>query len=149
MPPDNRKAQYVTEQIRRLGVQDVQLFYDHQVKLWAVCQVKKVTKSIITLDNPGSTEVQPMILWWVRTPQGNYREPSDQDVSDMIAIAQRAEITWRKSESNPDWLDDQMLQAEQSKKEKRDYEQKERIKYIARTTNLKKHIQRELGEKIR
>lgn len=146
MLPDNNKAQMVTQTIRRLGIHDVMLFYDRQVKLWAVCQVKHVPQSIVTMDNIGGTNVQPMIMWWVRTPDGKYRSPGDQDITDVIATVNRAQVIFDKSKNNPDWLDDQMIKEEKEKKIKHDVEQTERLKYIARTTNLKKHIQRELGE---
>lgn len=145
MLPDNSSAQAVTAKLRQLGIQDVQLFYDHQVKLWSVCQVKKVTKALVTLDNPNLAEVQPFLLWWCRNEKGNYRRPNDQDVSDVIATVHRAQKIFQKSESNPDWLDDQLLKAEEEKKAKRKIEQDERLKYTIRTSGIQKHIRKELG----
>lgn len=142
MLPNNREAQYVINSLKRIGIKDVQLFYDLQTKLWAMCQVNQVPTTILTLDNASGSKIQPTILWWVRTPEGKYRPPGDKDISDMVAIAQRAQITWQKG---GDWLDDKMLSDEKSKKEKRDYEQKENLKYMARHTNLRKHVRSELG----
>lgn len=142
MLPNNREAQYVVSSLQRIGIRDVQLFYDSQVKLWAVCQVKQVPTTILTMDNASGTKIEPSILWWCRDSEGEYRAPNDQDISDMVATGQRAQIAWHKG---GDWLDDQMLSEEKTKQEKRDAKQKERIKYMARHTNLREHIRREMG----
>src|SRR6266849_712550 len=142
MLPDNAKAQYVTAQIRRLGVKDIQLFYDHQTKLWALCQVKQIPRTIIILDNASGSEIQPQILWWIRTPKGSYRPPGEQDVNDVMAMDQRRKIIAQKSKSNPNWLDDQMLEAERVKTEKHQQHQDEKLRYAIRHFKVQDDIRK-------
>lgn len=145
MLPNDREAQSVLSQIKRLGIRDVMPFFDHQVGLWAICQVKQVPRAIITLDNASQTEIQPQIMWWCRTvPDGRYRAPCDQDVNDVIAIVQRAEIITQKSKFNPNWLDDQMIQAEQAKTDKHKKRQDENLKYAIRHYKVQDDIKRSL-----
>lgn len=145
MLPDNRQAQLVLAKLRQLGIKDVMPFYDHQVQLWSMCQVKQVPKSILTLDNQNLTDVQPLLMWWCRNEKGNYRPPGEQDINDVVATVLRAEKIFEKSKTNPNWLDDQLVKQEQESKAKRKAEQDERLKYIIRNSKIQKHIRKELG----
>lgn len=145
MFPDNAKAQYISARIHRLGIKDVQLFYDHQVKLWAMCQVRKVQKTVLILENTTGTDIKPMIMFWIRTPKGAYRAPNEQDINDVVAIVQKAQITFQKSKNNPNWLDDQMLEAERIKTEKHKKRQDENLRYAIRHFEVQKDIRRSLG----
>jgi hypothetical protein len=139
MIPDKDKALQVTNQIRHLGIKDIQLFYDRQVKLWAVCQIKQVAQSILTMDNISGTKVEPYILWWCRTyPDSKYRSPGEQDVSDVMAIVQRAQIAFQKSERNPNWLDDQLLEKERVKTEKHKKRQDDNLRYAIKRDRMRK-----------
>lgn len=76
---------------------------------------------------------------------GTYRAPSEKDVSDVIATVQRSETIFKKSESNPDWLDDQLIEAERVKTEKHKKHQDENLRYAIRHYKVQEDIRRSLG----
>jgi hypothetical protein len=140
MLPNNREAQAVQAKVKSLGIHDVELFYDYQVKLWAVCQVKKTNTKVVTFENTRGTKIEPLVMWWVRTNEGNYRIPGEQDIHDIVATVRRAQIAFDKG---GDWLEEKMLKVEEDKKLLHEIKQDERIKQYAKP--LKKYIKKELG----
>lgn len=136
--PGLRAAKTVQDRIRAMGIQDIELFFDHQIKMWAVCQVNK-RSTVFSMESAAAAE--PLILWWVKnTADATYREPSEQDVSDAVAIAQRAQKTWDKG---GDWLADQLDAQDKKRDEAHKKKQQEMIKDI--TPQLKKFVRKELG----
>lgn len=100
-------ARYVQGKIKQAGIKDVELFYDEQLRMWAVCQVNKPTGQILVL-REAHVDVQPQIMFWVKNAKGEYREPSDQDVRDIIIVTERAKVIWAEEEKHPGWLADQL-----------------------------------------
>lgn len=134
-----RAARKVQAAIKAHGIQDVDLFYDHEIKMWAVCQVTK--KSDVFVLETAKKHVQPIIMWWVKNvSDGTYREPSEVDISDVIAVVQRAQKTWEKG---GEWLADQLDAQDKAKDDAHKAKQAQRIKDIA--PHLKKYIKKELS----
>jgi hypothetical protein len=125
---DADAAQYVQGKIKQLGVTDVEMYWDQEVGMWCVCQVFKPSGSILLLRGTTYKEQAPQIMWWVKTNDGTYRTPSDQDVHDIIVTRKRAEQIWEKG---GDWLADQF--DEQDKKRDEAHKQKlhDRVREVA------------------
>ena len=127
--PGLREATKLNSDIRRLGIPDVELMYDSQIKMWAVCQVFKPSGKILLLDDPNHYETQPTIMFWVKDSAGRYRTPSDQDLSDIIVITKRALVWFDKGS---DKMVDEMEKAEEKKHDDNRRKQSERIRSYAK-----------------
>lgn len=131
-----KEAQYVQGKIRELGIQDIQLFYDEELQMWAVCQVKK-HGGILLPKSYMENGIRPSIMWWVKNNDGTFRLPSDRDISDVAVTVTRAQ-TWFKDGNLADEFEKQDAAREQKHKEKF----KEKIHKIA--PEMKKAIRKEL-----
>lgn len=131
-----KEAKYVEAQLDRLGIRDIRLLWDNQAQLWAVCHV--LGHAGILLPDTYQ-DVKPQILFWVKDAMGRRRLPSDQDVSDVVALRQRAEVVWRKGE---DWLADRLDEQSAEKDRKHRQKQHDMIHDIAKP--MKKAIREEL-----
>lgn len=120
--PGLQEAQYVQNKIRELGIQDVQLFFDEKVEpngMWVMCQVMNRTNRLIIPDNYAQDNIKPYIMWYIKTNDGHFRLPNENDISDVIATRTRAEKVWEKG---GDWLADHL--DDQSKEKDRKHHQK-------------------------
>lgn len=134
-----KAAKRVQAAIKAHGVLDVELFYDHELKMWSVCQTTK--KSDVFILETARKHVQPIIMWWVKnTADGTYRDPSERDVSDVIAVVQRAQKTWEKG---GEWLADQLDAQDKAKDDAHKAKRAQLIKDVA--PSLKKYIKKELS----
>lgn len=115
-------ARYVQSKIKQLGIKDIEMFYDQELRMWAVCQVNKPSGQILLLRDT-QIDVQPQIMFWCKDSEGRYREPSDQDVHDIVIIVNRAKVIWDKEEKQPGWLADQ-LDAQDEAKDRKHHEKK-------------------------
>lgn len=136
------EAKYVQGRIRELGIRDVQLFFDPQMEMWSVCQVTGKSSSLI-LPQKYTKDIRPSIMFWIKDSMGRRRIPSDQDISDVIALRHRAEYVWDKEKRSPGWLADQLEEADAEKDRKHREAFSDKIKAIA--PDMKKAIKRELG----
>lgn len=127
MIPNIREAKYVQSMIDRLGVPDVQLIYDHQVKMWMVAQMRKKENKILIFDQAIANE--PYILFWIKKNDGTYRVPQEQDINDIIAIVTRAQ-TW--FEKGSDAMIDEIEKQEKIEYDKNRQKQSERIRSAAK-----------------
>ena len=140
MIPGIEQARAVQSAIKRIGIQDVELFYDPQIKMWAVVQVRKTTGGIITMDNLSGTKVEPMIMWWCKNDKGTFRLPNEKDVADVVATVHRAQHWFDKG---GDALADALDKQDQAKREAKDKRLKERLSPHIKP--LKKAVRKELG----
>lgn len=140
MVPGLQEARMVQSTIKRLGIQDVELFWDAQLHMWGVYQVRKVNTGIVTLDNPDATRIEPLLMWWVKDNQGRYRAPGEQDINDVVATVHRAEYWFDKG---GDALADALDEQDKKRREETDKKHSERIKPHVKA--LKKAIRKELG----
>lgn len=138
--PGKAAAHRVQDRIRELGIQDVQLFFDNQIRMWAVCQVRQRTTSLTLLSDIYNTPIEPYIMWWVKNQHGAYREPSEQDVNDVVATVERAHKIWAKG---GDWLADRLDDQDLRQHAMHVQRQRERIHAVAPA--LKRAIRRELA----
>lgn len=109
-------ARYVQAKIKQAGIRDVEMFYDEQLRMWAVCQVVKPTGQILVL-REAHADVQPTIMFWCKDGNGKYREPGDEDVHNIIVITERAKKVWAEEEKHPGWLADQLDKQDAEKQE--------------------------------
>lgn len=138
MTPNMKEAKHIQAMIDRLGVPDIMLLFDRQIGLWSVCQVVRKEKNLLTFDSPNIYEIQPNLMFWIKNSEGKYRVPSEQDVSDVITIVQRAQITFDKGN---DWLIDNIERREQEIHDENRKKQSEKIRSMAKP--LKRHMKRE------
>lgn len=86
-------ANFVEGKIKSLGVKDIQLFFDEEIRMWAVCQVMK--RGGLLLPRTYMEEgVKPSILWWCKSNDGSFRSPNEQDIHDIVAVVTRAQTTF-------------------------------------------------------
>lgn len=138
--PGLTEANRIMADVKRLGIQDVELMFDSQIQMWAVCQVFKPSGHILLMNTSASESTKPIIMFWIKTLEGTYRTPNEQDLSDIITITQRAQVTFDKGS---DWMIDQMEAEEKVKYDYNRRKQSERILSYAKP--LKKAIRKELG----
>jgi hypothetical protein len=117
-----KEAQYVQGKIRQAGIQDVQLFFDPQIKMWAVCQVMK-HGGILLPEKYLQDGIKPHIMFYIKDNEGRARLPSEQDISDIVVIATRAQTSFKKG---GDWLADRFddQSAEKDRKHQEKFKQK-------------------------
>ena len=140
--PGINQAKEVQLKILKAGIEDVKLFHDNTIiphGMWCVVQVKRNTSRIIMPDNYKQENLQPMIMWWCKDPEGRFRVPNDNDAHDVIVIVQRAKKIWAKG---GDKLDDEFVKQDEKKQEA--YEKKKRDRIHAIAPEMKKAIRREL-----
>jgi hypothetical protein len=137
--PGLREANRIMADLKRLGIHDVELMFDKEVILWAAVQVFKPSGKILLMNDPKHYDTQPYILFWIRNDDMTYREPSDQDLSDIIAIVKRAQVWFDKGS---DYMVDQIEAEEQYEYTKKREKQSEKIRSYAKP--MKKAIKKEL-----
>lgn len=138
MIPGIQEATLVENTLYRLGIRDVKLLFDGQLKMWAVCQVRKRPVVILTMDQ--KEDLESSLMWWVKDASGKYRNPSEKDVSDVIATVHRAEVSFQKG---GDWLADQLDAADAAKTTQQHDKMIETLHEVAKP--LKKAIKKEIG----
>jgi hypothetical protein len=132
------EARMVQSKINQLGIQDVQLFYDGQLKMWGVYQVKKTASSFIVPKEYQT--IKPMLMWWCKGPDSKYRAPNDNDINDVIATVHRAQHWFEKG---PDALVKALDEQDAERTRKKELKLKERLQPHIKT--LKRAIRNELG----
>lgn len=130
--PNLLEAKFVQDRILSIGIPDVTLMYDPTITpkegpqgMWAVVQSFKRPNAILTMENQNMEKTESTIMFWCKTPEGTYRAPNIQDVGDVLAIVQRAQVTFQKG---GDWLVDQAEKREAERKEELDQRHHERIR---------------------
>lgn len=139
MVPGLSEAKYVQEKIRQAGIQDIQLFFDPQAKIWAVCQVQK-HGGILLPDYYAQDDIRPHILFYCKNEVGAYRVPNDQDIIDVIATVQRSDVTFKQG---GDWLADKLDEQDKQKYAEGRKKLTERVHSVSKP--LQKAIREELG----
>jgi hypothetical protein len=134
------QSRMVQATIKRVGVQDVELFYDVGLGIWGVYQVRKINTGIITLDNLEGAKVEQLLMWYCTNKKGEYRPPDEQDIHNVIATVHRAEHWFKQG---GDALADELEAQEDAKKAVKDKKISDKIQSIAKP--LKKAIKKELG----
>lgn len=130
------EARKVESDISRLGIKDIRLLFDEQLKMWAVVHVQGQSGLLL----PETFQPHMQLLWWVKDSRGQRRLPSNQDVSDIVITRQRAEIAWRKG---GEWLADRLEEQDKERDQKHREKQHQMIKDIA--PQMKKAIRKELS----
>lgn len=92
--PGIGNAKHIQDTLRKAGIQDVELFFDQQIRMWAVCQVYKNKGNFILPTNYFDGGVKPLIMWWCKNEIGAFRAPNDQDLLDILAVVKRAPKIW-------------------------------------------------------
>lgn len=139
MIPHVHDAKIIQDSISAI-VQDVKLFYDHGKERWAVCQLTQNAGGIVLPSRDGMTSSRPTVMFYVQDKHGEYRAPSQQDISDVVALRRNADVAFLKG---GDWVADQMEARENDKQVAFKQKQKEMIADFA--IPLKKAIKAELG----
>lgn len=138
--PGLREAREVQSTIKRLGIQDVELFFDAEIGVWCVVQVRKENTGIVTMDNLSGAKADPWLLWYCTNNDGKYRPPNEKDINDVVATVRRAEKWFTQG---GDALVDKLEDQEQDKRMKK--EQKLRERLAPHVKDLKRAIREELG----
>lgn len=120
-------AQSVQNDLKKVGIKDVELFYDKELRMWAICQVHRPSGVLLTLREEHA-EIRPEIMWWCKTNDGQYRDPSLQDVQDVIVTVQRAHVAWEKG---GDWLADKFDEQDKKRDEAHRQKLKDKVHEIA------------------
>ncbi len=130
----------INAKIKQLGIHDIELAYDNQLKMWAVVQVFKPSGKILLMNNPKYYETVPQLMWWCKKENGTARPPSEQDLHDIVVIVKRAQVWFDKGS---DYMLDKIEAEEKATYDKNRQAQSERIRSYAPA--LKKHIRKELA----
>lgn len=141
--PGLKEANKLMANIKKAGISDVELMYDRYIQpygMWAVVQVFKPSGKILLLNEPSTYETQPTLMWWCKTNDGLYRNPSDQDLSDIVVTVKRSQVWFDKGS---DSMLDKIEKAEQEQYDKNRAAQSQKIRDAAPA--LKKAIRKELG----
>lgn len=91
--PGLAQANFVESKIKSLGIKDIQLFFDEQLKMWAVCQIQH-RGGILLPRQYAENGIKPHILWYCKTNEGTFRLPNENDIHDVLVTVKRAEITF-------------------------------------------------------
>lgn len=134
---DGPAAQYVQDKLKSLGIHDVEMYWDQQIGMWAVCQVYRPSGKIMLLRGTQLPEQKPQIMWWVKDNEGRYRVPSDRDIHDVIVTVQRAQKIWEKG---GDWLADKFDEQDKKRDDAHRQKLKDTVHDIAPA--MKKAIQK-------
>lgn len=138
--PDVKKAKAVQDEVKRLGIYDVELFFDPEIRMWAVCQVKRQNSGLVFMDSLEGTKVEKYLMWWIKNDKSEYRSPSKEDVSNIVATVRRAQEWFKKG---GDKLADELDAEDVKKRERKEQKLKERLAPHLKT--LKKAIREEMG----
>lgn len=139
--PGLEAANYVQAKIDALGVQDIKIMFDKEIRMWAICQVEKRTNQILLPEYYTQDDIRPMIMWWCKDNQGRFRAPNDNDVNDVIVTVTKAHKIWDKG---GDWLDDQFKAKDLEREIAHQRKFKKRIKEIA--PEMKRAIRKDIRE---
>lgn len=140
-PPGLEEARKVQAEIRRLGVQDVELHWDNEFKVWCVVQVRKRTNTFVTTDQVRGSDVEPFLLWYCQSDNdGTYRAPNQNDVNNVIATVRSSHHWFNKGA-------DALSREVEGRDEKRDQKKEARLKERLQPhlKSLKRAIREELG----
>lgn len=106
--PGRGAALSIMSSLQKAGIRDIQLFYDETILpngMWAVVQVNKTNSSILMPDS--YKEQEPYLLWWCKDEQtGQFREPNDEDLNNIITVVKRAPTIWDQGERRADKFDE-------------------------------------------
>jgi len=139
--PGLKEARMVEAAIHKVGIQDIQLLFDEQLRMWAVVQVQKKAKSLILLPKSyNETDIKPYLLWWCKNEKGAYRSPNDIDVTDIIAVVTRAHAHFADGGKT---LNEGLERQDAEKQQAHEKKFHDRIHAIAPA--MKKAIREELG----
>lgn len=138
--PGLSEARAVQAEIKRLGIQDVELFFDAPIAMWCVVQVRKTNTGIVTMDNLSGSETEPYLLFYCKNETGAYRAPGARDVQNVVAIV-RESTHW--FEKGAEALADEADSRDEEKKLKKESLIKERFQPHLKA--LKKAVRTELG----
>lgn len=138
--PGLKEARLVQEEIKRLGIKDVELFFDPELGVWGVCQVRQQDSNILVMNDLHKSKVEKYLMWWCTNNEGKYRHPSAKDVHDVVATVRRAQEWFKKG---GDKLADELDAQDQLKREKKEQALKERL--APHVKELKKAIRSEMG----
>jgi len=139
--PGLQEAKAVQAEIKRLGVKDVELFWDAELKMWSVCQVRKQNSGIIHLDQTKGTPVDKYLMFWCKSPESTYRPPNKQDVQDVIVTVRKAQEWFKKG--GADRLEAELTKQDDKKRAAKEERIKARLQ--PHLKELKKAIREELG----
>lgn len=140
-PPGLAEARKVQAEIKRLGVQDVELFWDAEFQVWCMVQVRKANTGIVTMDNLDGSKAEPYLLYYLNDDKtGKYRAPDQRDVNNVIAIVRESQHWFEKG---GDAFNKELDERDEKRREKKQARQLERAQPHLKA--LKKAIREELG----
>lgn len=116
--PGAGAASSIMTHLERLGIKDIQLFFDKQIKMWAVVQVKYTSSSIWLPESYNSTEQEPYLLFWCKNDLGCFREPNIDDVAAIVKMVTQAPAIWAEGEKRADKFDKQDEEKDRKHKER-------------------------------
>jgi hypothetical protein len=122
MVPGLSQANAIEQKLRNIKVQDIQLLFDEQIKMWAVVQVRKKSNLILLPAKYSDTDLEPYILWWCKNDQGGFRPPDDRDFISIVKVRYRAQKIWDQGEKRADHFDE--LDAEKDRKHQEKFHDK-------------------------
>jgi len=133
-----REAKEVQDEIQRLGIPDVKLFFDGELRIWGVFQVRQQNIKIFMMDSQ-DTKIEKYLMWWC-TDEGKYRVPGKKDVNDVVATVRRAQHWFKKG---GDKLADELDEQETKKRLAKENNLKERLAPHVKALN--KAVREEMG----
>lgn len=117
--PGKTAAEKIMSMLSKVGIRDIQMFYDPDIKpfgMWAVVQVVGMSSSIIM--PKGYNQQKPYLLWWCKDNDGKYRDPNDQDLDNIITVVRRAPEIWAMGEGRADKFEEQDKEKDRKHRQK-------------------------------
>ena len=133
------------KKIKDAGINDVEFFYDDQIKMWAVCQLTGRTVSTVILTN-NPLPSRPFLMWWVKHNDGTFRMPSEEDVHNVIVSVTKAREIWNKPK---DWLADQLDEKDIKKRQTKKDSFREQAGRLSRDTRNSAELRKYFADKAR
>jgi len=138
--PGLADARSVQAEIKRLGIQDVELFWDGEIGVWCVVQVRRTNTGIVTMDDLSGSKAEPYLLFYCKNEIGGYRPPNSSDVQSVVAIVRESHHWWQKG---GDAFADEAEARDAKRRHEKEAKQQERVKPHLKA--LKRAIREELG----
>lgn len=140
-PPGLEEARKVQAEIRRLGVQDIELKWDAEFGVWCVVQIERSTGILVTMGSLSQGGEKLNLLWYCQNKEdGGYRPPNQDDVNNVIAVVRESHHWWEKG---GDAYADEADRRDMEKRQKKEARHRERVQPHVKA--LQKAIREELG----
>lgn len=125
-------ATKINNDLKKIGIEDVELMFDTQIRMWAAVQVFKPSGRILLMNTEAYNDTKPIIMFWIKHNDGTARIPSHRDFTDIIAIVHRGRKIFEGGPKAAEKMIDDIEAAEQKKYDDNRKKQSERIRSVAK-----------------